>query len=78
MALILSLLWWKRGWWDRIIILVITTGGAYLLDTLLKLFFQRARPDIIGQLIVEQGYSFPANIFAFNRYHRAPQTTPSP
>ncbi|MBI3942774.1 MAG: phosphatase PAP2 family protein [Chloroflexi bacterium] len=59
-TLILAFLWWQRGWWDRIIILVTTTGGAYLLDTLLKLFFQRARPDITGRLIAEQGYSFPS------------------
>jgi len=41
-------------------VLALTVGGAALLNLVLKLIFERARPDLWDQLIVETSYSFPS------------------
>ena len=41
-------------------VLALTVGGAALLNLILKLVFERSRPDLWEQLIVETSYSFPS------------------
>lgn len=41
-------------------VLALTVGGAALLNLILKLIFERSRPDLWEQLIVETSYSFPS------------------
>ena len=41
-------------------LLALTVGGAALLNLILKLIFERSRPDLWEQLIVETSYSFPS------------------
>ncbi|MEX2416754.1 MAG: phosphatase PAP2 family protein [Paenibacillaceae bacterium] len=53
----------------EIIIFIVTVSGTALLNTLLKLLFQRTRP-VIHPIIVETGYSFPSghSMGAFTLY----------
>lgn len=55
---ILTLLW--RRYRLEAIIFVLTCLGAFILNTGLKLFFSKVRPQLWKQLIVETSYSFPS------------------
>lgn len=54
-----ALLWFRlKHTWETVL-LAISLGGAWLLNTILKELFQRARPDIV-HLVKAGGYSFPS------------------
>jgi membrane-associated phospholipid phosphatase len=55
---ILTLLW--RRYRLEAMIFVLTCLGAFILNTGLKLFFSKVRPQLWKQLIVETSYSFPS------------------
>jgi membrane-associated phospholipid phosphatase len=56
---LLAALLYKKNY--RYVVLVVAgVGGAALLNVLLKLIFERARPDLWEQLIVETSFSFPS------------------
>lgn len=42
------------------IYVLLTLGGTFLVNTALKLYFQRARPDLWTLLVEEESYSFPS------------------
>lgn len=42
------------------VLLLFSVGGAVIINIVLKLVFQRPRPDLWQQLVVETGYSFPS------------------
>lgn len=50
---------WQRHW-AAAMALALATGGAELLDTLLKDYFQRARPLLVQSPVAAQAYSFPS------------------
>ncbi|RUT04445.1 hypothetical protein DSM106972_046730 [Dulcicalothrix desertica PCC 7102] len=54
----LTLLW--RRYRLEAMIFVLTCLGAFILNTGLKLFFSKVRPQLWKQLIVETSYSFPS------------------
>jgi membrane-associated phospholipid phosphatase len=56
---LLTLLALRRRFTD-VFVVTATVGGASLLNLILKLLFERARPDLWQQLIVETSYSFPS------------------
>lgn len=55
----LSFLAFVLGHRKELILFVAVVGGAPLLNTLLKIWFKRERPDI-NRLVEEAGYSFPS------------------
>lgn len=57
-AIVLLLL--KRKKIYSAILVVAGVGGAAIINTVLKLTFERVRPDLWEQLIVETSYSFPS------------------
>ncbi|BCL39129.1 hypothetical protein NSMS1_55760 [Nostoc sp. MS1] len=55
----LLLLWWRRYREDAKIF-VLVCWGALILNTGLKLFFSKPRPELWHQLISEKSFSFPS------------------
>lgn len=49
-----------RKKYNEILMLVTGVGGAVLLNVVLKLIFERPRPDLWEQLVVETSFSFPS------------------
>jgi len=58
-ALTAGVLAWKRNW-HWIVVLVLTLPGGMLVNVLMKLAFQRARPSFDHPLMVLTSYSFPS------------------
>jgi undecaprenyl-diphosphatase len=50
---------WQRRW-GAAVLLVVVTGGAQLLNDILKELFHRTRPEPLGGLIDAQQFSFPS------------------
>jgi membrane-associated phospholipid phosphatase len=57
--ILLALFGWQRRW-GAAVALIVVTGGAQLLNSLLKTLFHRTRPMPIGGFIEAQQYSFPS------------------
>ena len=57
---------WKR-WFRGVVLLLVTLGGAGLLDVILKLSFQRERPNPLFDYPLPASYSFPSGhaLFSF-------------
>ena len=62
-------LWWK-GYKRQAVLVLITTGGAGLMDVVMKLFFRRNRPDVPWAILHEHSFSFPSghSVEAFALY----------
>lgn len=58
-AIILSFLIYRRKYKNALIV-GLTVAGAALLNVILKLIFERTRPDLWQQLVVETSFSFPS------------------
>ncbi|MDN5275638.1 MAG: phosphoesterase, PA-phosphatase-like protein [Candidatus Saccharibacteria bacterium] len=58
-ALIFTLLIIRRNY-RRAMILIAGVGGAALINVLLKFIFERPRPNLWHQLVVEHSFSFPS------------------
>src|SRR5690606_7368287 len=56
-----------RRWLRGVILLIVALGGAGILDTGLKLLFQRERPDPLFDYVLPSSYSFPSGhaLFSF-------------
>jgi undecaprenyl-diphosphatase len=57
-ALSVSLLWRRR--WRAAATIWMAIGAGYGINTLLKIFFARARPDLSLVFIAPSGYSYPS------------------
>ena len=68
-ALIAMLFWWKHLRRDALVFLIAMVGAGSL-NTLLKLYFHRARPDVLWALALEHSFSFPSghSVFAVVLY----------
>ncbi len=68
-ALAAGFLWWK-GYKRESVLVLITTGGAGLLDVVMKLFFRRNRPNVPWAILHEHSFSFPSghSVEAFALY----------
>ena len=51
---------WRRRYRLEVIVFVLTCLGGVILNTGLKLFFSKTRPQLWKQLIVETSFSFPS------------------
>lgn len=49
-----------RRRWRHMWVVIVGLGGAALLNVILKLLFERVRPDLWQQLVVETSFSFPS------------------
>ena len=58
-AVSLLILWWRRYYLETKI-LILASLGAFILNTGLKLFFTKPRPQLWTQLIPEKSFSFPS------------------
>lgn len=58
-ALLAAFLWLKKKW-RSVSIVVFGMGGMVVLNVLLKFLFERPRPDLWEQLVVEESFSFPS------------------
>ena len=58
-ALLLIVLAWQRRW-GRAVTLVLVTGGAEVLNNLLKSLFHRTRPEPVIGILAAQQFSFPS------------------
>ncbi len=59
-ALVIALLLARAGGRIHAWYLAFALSGAALLNVLAKLIFQRPRPDELGAVLIEQGFSFPS------------------
>ena len=59
MGLLLIVFVWQRLWGDALV-LVLVTGGAEVLNSILKNLFHRTRPTSVIGLITAQQFSFPS------------------
>ena len=61
------LIFWRAGWKRAAILLAVTLGGAFLLEQVLKLSFQRARPAAFFDYPEPRSFSFPSGhaLFSF-------------
>ena len=50
----------RRKFYQKALIVGATVAGAAILNIVLKLIFERARPDLWEQLVVETSFSFPS------------------
>lgn len=57
---LVAIMFARKGWWRRAITVAASVGGAAFINLLLKLLFQRVRPDLWVSPIVETGFSFPS------------------
>lgn len=55
----LAILWWRR-YRLEIMVFILTSLGGLILNTGLKLFFSKPRPQLWKQLITEKTFSFPS------------------
>ncbi|RUT01519.1 hypothetical protein DSM106972_066160 [Dulcicalothrix desertica PCC 7102] len=55
----LAILWWRR-YRLEIMIFILTCLGGLILNTGLKLFFSKPRPQLWNQLVTEKSFSFPS------------------
>lgn len=55
----LAILWWRR-YRLEIMVFTLTCLGGVILNTGLKLFFSKPRPQLWNQLITEKSFSFPS------------------
>lgn len=55
----LAILWWRR-YKLEIMVFILTCLGGVILNTGLKLFFSKPRPQLWHQLITERSFSFPS------------------
>jgi undecaprenyl-diphosphatase len=51
---------YRRGWRLSAVLLVVSTGGSFVLTTVLKGVFQRARPELFDSGYQASFYSFPS------------------
>lgn len=58
-ALLLIVLAWQRRW-GRAVTLVLVTGGAEVLNNILKSLFHRTRPEPVIGILAAQQFSFPS------------------
>jgi membrane-associated phospholipid phosphatase len=58
-AVSLAILWWRR-YLQEVKIFVIACLGGFILNTGLKLFFSKPRPQLWDRLISETSFSFPS------------------
>ncbi|MBP5975698.1 phosphatase PAP2 family protein [Brasilonema sp. CT11] len=58
-AVTVLLLWWRR-YREEAKVFVLACLGAFILNTELKLFFSKPRPELWHQLISEKSFSFPS------------------
>lgn len=58
-ALLLIVLAWQRRW-GRAVTLVLVTGGAEVLNNILKSLFHRTRPEPVIGILAPQQFSFPS------------------
>ncbi|MCR8968473.1 phosphatase PAP2 family protein [Facklamia sp. 7083-14-GEN3] len=58
-AIILFILYKKRAF-NKMHFILITIPGTLIINTILKLIFQRDRPDLLNLLVEENFYSFPS------------------
>jgi undecaprenyl-diphosphatase len=67
MAAAAFLIFWRAGWTRAAMLLAITLGGAFLLEQVLKLSFQRARPTAYFEYPLPHSFSFPSGhaLFSF-------------
>jgi len=67
MSVVAFLIFWRAGWTRAAILLAITVGGAFLLEQVLKLSFQRARPTSYFEYPLPRSFSFPSGhaLFSF-------------
>lgn len=65
-VIVFSVFVWKR-WFRGVVLLLVTLGGAGILDFILKLSFQRARPNPLFDYPLPDSYSFPSGhaLFSF-------------
>ena len=49
-----------RRQWGRVVLIAVTVAGGYALSNVLKLSFDRARPDIVPHLALVHSASFPS------------------
>lgn len=54
------ILFLKRRMYYRVVLLLFGTGGAVVLNLILKSMFSRVRPELWDRLVVENGFSFPS------------------
>ena len=68
-AIIAMLFWWRRLRHDALVFLIAMVGAGSL-NTLLKLYFHRSRPDVLWALAQEHSFSFPSghSVFAVVLY----------
>lgn len=59
-TLVLTVAFYLRKETYNSIYVLLTLGGSLVLNTALKLFFKRVRPDLWSLLVVEKSYSFPS------------------
>jgi len=53
-------IFYRRGWRLSAILLLVSTGGSFVLTTVLKSVFQRARPELFDSGYQASFYSFPS------------------
>lgn len=58
-GIITAVLFFRKKYRD-IALLAVSVGGAALLNVVLKLIFERPRPDLWEQLVIETSFSFPS------------------
>ncbi|MGX7107978.1 phosphatase PAP2 family protein [Facklamia miroungae] len=51
---------YRQKLFDKMRFILVTIPGTMIINTLLKLIFQRNRPDLINLLVEEKFYSFPS------------------
>ena len=54
------LVFYRRGWRISAVLLVVSTGGSFVLTTVLKGVFQRSRPELFDAGYQASFYSFPS------------------
>jgi undecaprenyl-diphosphatase len=54
------LVFYRRGWRLSAVLLVVSTGGSFVLTTVLKGVFQRSRPELVDTGYQAPFYSFPS------------------
>lgn len=66
-AVILLAVFAYKKWFRGVVLLLVTLGGVGLLDMILKLLFQRQRPEPLHDYPLPESYSFPSGhaLFAF-------------
>jgi len=66
LGLLAAAVFLARGWRRGALLVIVTLAGAWLLDTGLKLFFARARPEPFYDYPAPSSYSFPSGHALFS------------